>query len=58
MIHFVFAVGEIVSLQNGMPLTMESVIGQEGLEFTSDDQSNLFRNSKRQPAPLLTARVP
>ena len=36
ILHLVFAFGEIVPLQDGMPFIVKSVIEKKGVEFTSD----------------------
>jgi hypothetical protein len=47
ILHLVFAFGEIVPLQDGMPFILKSVIERKGVEFTNDDQLNLVLNIVR-----------
>lgn len=47
ILHLVFAFGEIVPLQDGMPLIVKSVIPKKGVEFTSDNQLDLVLNIVR-----------
>ena len=47
ILHLVFAFGEIVPLQDGMPFILKSVIEKKGVEFTNDDQLNLVLNIVR-----------
>lgn len=47
ILHLVFAFGEIVPLQDGMPFIVKSVIEKKGVEFTSDDQLHLVLNIVR-----------
>ena len=47
LLHFIFAFGEIVPLQDGMPFIVKSVIEKKGVEFSSDDQLNLVLNIVR-----------
>jgi hypothetical protein len=47
ILHLVFAFGETVPLQDGMPFIIKSVIEKKGVEFTSDDQLNLVLNIVR-----------
>ena len=47
ILHFDFAFGEIVPLQDRVPFILESVIEKKGVEFTSDDQLDLILNIAR-----------
>jgi hypothetical protein len=47
LLHLVFAFGEIVPLQDGMPFIVKSVVEKKGVEFTNDDQLNLVLNIVR-----------